>query len=129
MVIHILHSPRATKGCHNFLHGETILLAPLCPHSPFSVLREGVTTPNLKKVMHQKLSCFIPRERYLTNQIHLRKSKVLVLLSNLLDIISKYTFIRLLYWMNGRNAHIQEFRQTSCPYGTCSQHLLPGSIK
>jgi hypothetical protein len=50
----ILHPPfseKATKGCHTFLHGEAILLAPLCPHSPFSEnpfsdLREGVTTPN-----------------------------------------------------------------------------------
>jgi hypothetical protein len=50
-----LHSPspfseKATKGCHTFLHGEAILLAPLFPHSPFSEnsfsdLREGVTTP------------------------------------------------------------------------------------
>jgi hypothetical protein len=31
--------------CHTFLHGETILLAPLFPHSPFSDLRKGVTTP------------------------------------------------------------------------------------
>ena len=52
MVIVILHSPfseKATKGCHTFLHGETILLAPLYPHSPFSKnpisdLREDVTT-------------------------------------------------------------------------------------
>ena len=51
----ILHSPfseKATKGCHTFLHGEAILLAPLFPHSPFSEnpfsdLREGVTTPNV----------------------------------------------------------------------------------
>jgi hypothetical protein len=47
----ILHSPKkATKGCHTFLRGEAILLAPLFPHSPFSEnpfsdLREGVTTP------------------------------------------------------------------------------------
>jgi hypothetical protein len=48
-----LHSPfseQATKGCHTFIHGEAILLAPLFPHSPFSEnpfsdLREGVTTP------------------------------------------------------------------------------------
>jgi hypothetical protein len=54
LVIVILHSPfseKATKGCHAFLHGETILLDPLFPHSPFSEnpfsdLREGVTTPN-----------------------------------------------------------------------------------
>jgi hypothetical protein len=35
----ILHPPfskKATKGCHTFLHGEAILLAPLFPHSPFS---------------------------------------------------------------------------------------------
>jgi hypothetical protein len=49
----ILHSPfseKATKGCHTFLHGEAILLAPLFPHSsfsenPFSDLREDATTP------------------------------------------------------------------------------------
>jgi hypothetical protein len=44
-----LHSPfseKATKGCHTFLCGEAILLAPLFPHSPFSDFREGVTTPN-----------------------------------------------------------------------------------
>ena len=52
------HSPfseKATKGCHTFLHGEAILLAPLFPHSPFSKnpfsdLREGVTTPIVKHV-------------------------------------------------------------------------------
>jgi hypothetical protein len=41
------HSPfseKATKGCYTFLHGEAILLAPFFPHSPFSDLREGVTT-------------------------------------------------------------------------------------
>ena len=32
----ILHSPRTTKGCHTFPHGEAILLAHLFPHSPFS---------------------------------------------------------------------------------------------
>ena len=41
----ILHSPRATKRCHTFLHGEAILLTPLFPHSPFSILRGGVATP------------------------------------------------------------------------------------
>jgi hypothetical protein len=53
MIIVILHSPfseKGTKGCHTFLHGEAILLAPLFLHSPFSEnpfsdLREGVTTP------------------------------------------------------------------------------------
>jgi hypothetical protein len=43
----ILHSPRASKGCHTFLHGEAILLAPLFPHSPFSIVRGGVTTPSI----------------------------------------------------------------------------------
>jgi hypothetical protein len=57
----ILHPPfseKATKGCHTFLHGEAILLAPLFPHSPFSEnpfsdLREGVTTP----IMSLDFSC------------------------------------------------------------------------
>jgi hypothetical protein len=45
-------SEKATKGCHTFLYGEAILLAPLFPHSPvsenpFSDLREGVTTPSI----------------------------------------------------------------------------------
>ena len=40
-----IYSPRTTKGCHTSLHGEAILLAHLFPHSPFSDLREGVTTP------------------------------------------------------------------------------------
>jgi hypothetical protein len=52
----ILHPPfseKITKGCHTFLHGEAILLAPLFPHSPFSEnpfsdLREDVTTPIVK---------------------------------------------------------------------------------
>jgi hypothetical protein len=48
-------SEKATKGCHTFLHGEAILLAPLFPHSPFSEnpfsdLREGVTTPSVLSV-------------------------------------------------------------------------------
>ena len=43
---------KATKGCHTFPHGESILLAPLFPQSPFSKnpfsnLQEGVTTPNI----------------------------------------------------------------------------------
>jgi hypothetical protein len=45
----ILHSPFSTghKGVSHFLHGEAILLAPLFPHSSFSILRGGVTTPNI----------------------------------------------------------------------------------
>jgi hypothetical protein len=51
--LHPPFSKKATKGCHTFLHGEAILLAPSFPHSPFSEnpfsdLREGVTTPNAK---------------------------------------------------------------------------------
>jgi hypothetical protein len=49
------HSPFSTshKGVSHFLHGEAIILAPLFPHSPFSILpfsilRGGVTTPNEK---------------------------------------------------------------------------------
>jgi hypothetical protein len=38
----ILHGPQRVS---HFLHGEAILLAPLFPHSPFSILRRGVTTP------------------------------------------------------------------------------------
>jgi hypothetical protein len=35
------------KGVSHFLHhGEAILLTPLFPHSSFSILRGGVTTPN-----------------------------------------------------------------------------------
>ena len=60
------HSPfsssRATKGCHTFLHGKAILLAPLFPHppffrEPFSILWEGVTTPlvNLQYPKHNNL--------------------------------------------------------------------------
>ena len=50
--IHSYHM-RATKGCHTFLHGEVVLLAPLFSHSPFSenpfsILREGLTTPSVK---------------------------------------------------------------------------------
>ena len=40
----ILHSPRATIGVSNFLHGEAILLAPHFPHPPFSILRRSVST-------------------------------------------------------------------------------------
>ena len=44
---------KATKGCHAFLLGEAIMLAPHFPHSPFSEirfsdLRKGVTTPIVK---------------------------------------------------------------------------------
>jgi hypothetical protein len=46
----LLDSPRRPprrpqRGVTPFVHGEAILLAPLFPHSPFSDLREGVTTP------------------------------------------------------------------------------------
>jgi hypothetical protein len=47
-------SEKATKGCHTFLHGEAILLAPLFPHSPFSDLRECVTTPIVRDVETEK---------------------------------------------------------------------------
>ena len=50
-----LHPPfpeKATKGCHTFLYGESILLASLFPQPPFSEnpfpdLQEGVTTPTV----------------------------------------------------------------------------------
>ena len=32
----ILREDTLTKGCHTLLHGETIVSAPLFPHSPFS---------------------------------------------------------------------------------------------
>ena len=38
-------SEKATKGCHTFLHGEAIMLAPLFSHSPFSILREPILQP------------------------------------------------------------------------------------
>jgi len=60
MVIPILHSPRATKGCHTFLHGEAILLAPPFPHSPLSILRGGVTTPSVWFLREKSNpSCFV----------------------------------------------------------------------
>ena len=46
VILHSSFSEKATKGCHTFLHGEEILFTPLFPHSPFSDLGEGVTTPN-----------------------------------------------------------------------------------
>jgi len=61
MVIPILHFPQATKGCHTFLHGEAILLAPFFLHSPFSILGGGMTTPivgNRIKAIHIEILPF-----------------------------------------------------------------------
>jgi hypothetical protein len=64
-------SEKATKGCHTFLHGEAILLAPLIPHSPFSEnpfsdLREGVTTP----ILHILLSPFSEKATKVSHFLH-----------------------------------------------------------
>jgi hypothetical protein len=57
-VIPIMHSPffTATIIVSHFLHGEAILLAPLFPHSsfsifPFSILQADVTNPIVSNIL------------------------------------------------------------------------------
>ena len=48
-ILFVFNTPkRSTVGVSHFLHGEAIQLAPLFPYSPFSILRGGVTTPNVQ---------------------------------------------------------------------------------
>jgi hypothetical protein len=63
MVIPILHSPFSIlygpqRGVTPFSMEKLIVLAPLFPHSPFSILR-GVTTPTSRKHGKKKLQSFV----------------------------------------------------------------------